>query len=276
MTRKITSLTSFLSFIVLFATSIVLYFEPHGRVAFWADWRFLGLSKGGWDDIHITVGILFLASSLVHIWLNWKPVVAYMKNKARELVVFTPALVASLALTLFFTFGTLAGLPPMQQILDFSAYLKELHTEKYGNPPYGHAELSTIKKFCGYMELDPAETLEALKKSGLKVESVEQTLLEIAEANSISPADVFKTVRSGLSGRDPFSLMPKTAPEGTGKARLADICTSFGLPVDEVLKRLKAAGIEDAAPDKSIKEMASSKGLEPMEIYGIIRTGSPD
>ncbi len=275
MTRKITSLTSFLSFVVLFATSIVLYFEPHGRVAYWADWRFMGLTKTGWDEIHITVGVLFLVSSLVHIWLNWKPVVAYMKNKAKELVVFTPALVASLFLTLFFTFGTLAGLPPMRQILDFSAYLKDMHTEKYGNPPYGHAETSTLKKFCGYMELDPGETLEALKKAGFKADSIEQTILEIADENSTSPAELFKAVRSELSGGDPFSLMPKTAPEGTGKSSLADICTSFGLPLDQALARLRAAGI-DATPETSIKEMATAKGLEPMEVYQIIRTGSPE
>ena len=39
---KITSLTAFLSFIFLLITSIVLYVVPHGRVAYWSDWRLWG------------------------------------------------------------------------------------------------------------------------------------------------------------------------------------------------------------------------------------------
>jgi hypothetical protein len=37
--RRIKSLTALLSFILLTITVVVLYIEPQGRVAYWADWH---------------------------------------------------------------------------------------------------------------------------------------------------------------------------------------------------------------------------------------------
>jgi len=76
--RKITSLTMFLSFLLLIVTSIVLYVVPHGRIAYWSDWRFMGLTKTLWGDVHINLGVLFLVSGLLHLYYNWKPMVTYM------------------------------------------------------------------------------------------------------------------------------------------------------------------------------------------------------
>lgn len=83
--RRITALMAFLSFLVMVFTSIILYIEPQGRVAYWANWSLFGLTKPQWDSIHINVGFLFLASLFLHIYYNWKVIVAYLKNKAKEL-----------------------------------------------------------------------------------------------------------------------------------------------------------------------------------------------
>lgn len=111
MFRKITSLTSFFSFIFIILTSIVLYFVPQGRVAYWADWTLLGLSKEQWGDIHICIGVLFLVVSILHIWLNWKPILAYLKQKSGAANFSSPAFFISLIITLFVAIGTIAGLP---------------------------------------------------------------------------------------------------------------------------------------------------------------------
>ncbi len=153
MLRKVCSLTSFLSFIITLLTSVILYIVPHGRVAYWAEWRFWGLSKEQWGDVHITVGTLFVIALLLHLWLNWRPLMAYMKNKAREMVVMTAPMIVSVALTLFVAVGTLLHLPPMQQFLDFGLSIKDDAVKVYGNPPYGHAEQSSLTKFCGYLGL---------------------------------------------------------------------------------------------------------------------------
>lgn len=95
--QKITSLTLLLSFVLLAVTSVVLYVVPEGRVAYWSDWRWLGLSKTQWGAVHINSGFLFLAAGFVHLWCNWRAVVAYLKNKARKLRIVTPAFTAALA-----------------------------------------------------------------------------------------------------------------------------------------------------------------------------------
>ncbi|HKI81481.1 MAG TPA: DUF4405 domain-containing protein, partial [Pseudodesulfovibrio sp.] len=106
MFRKITSLTALLSFAVTTLTSVILYIVPEGRVAYWADWHLLGMTKSQWGDVHTTVGTLFLAALLLHIWLNWKPLMNYMKNRMRELVVMTAPMIVSFILVFLVFAGT--------------------------------------------------------------------------------------------------------------------------------------------------------------------------
>lgn len=270
MLRKITSLTSFLSFIITLFTSVVLYIVPQGRVAYWADWHLMGLSKTQWGDIHITVGTLFVVVLLIHVWLNWKPIVAYMKNQARELVVMTRPMIISALITLFVTVGTLLHLPPMQQVLDFSESIKNAATETYGNPPYGHAELSPLNKFCGFLAYDANDALAVLKKAGYGQDiTLDTPIKEIARTKGVSPQQVLNDIRAGLGG-NPFASLPASPPEGTGKLALTDICSTFGLPMNEVIAKLGTQSIT-AAPDMTMKEIAKNNGVSPKDVYNALR-----
>lgn len=269
MFKKTVSLTGFTSFVILLVTSVVLYFEPHGRVAYWGDWRFLGMTKTDWDDIHIVVGAVFLVAVCLHIWLNWKPVVAYMRNKARELVVLTPAMIVALIITLYFTIGAVAGLPVARQVLDFSAYLKDSHTETYGNPPYGHAELSSLSKFTRILGFDTAEALLALRDAGIREAGPEAVIADIARANDTSPQQIYAIIRDALAG-DPFAALPPSPPEGTGKMTLIELSGSFGLPQDQALARLAESGLT-ATPDMTLKQIAASGNITPQEVYALLQ-----
>jgi len=66
-------------------TSVILFITPQGRVAYWADWRLWGLTKTDWGNIHINLGLLFLIALSVHIYYNWKPLISYLKNKAKQI-----------------------------------------------------------------------------------------------------------------------------------------------------------------------------------------------
>lgn len=268
--RRTVSLTSLLSFVVLAVTSVILYIEPHGRVAYWADWHLWGLSKEQWGDVHLTVGVLFLVCGLLHVWLNWKPMISYMKNASRQIVVFTRPMVYAVVITVFVVGGTLLHVPPMQQLVDLGAWFKDQATATYGNPPYGHAELSPLKKFCGYMGFDLEEAMAALKSAGIahKV-APETTLLEMAEANGRTPQEIYDAIRTALAA-DPFAAMPATPPEGTGKMTLADLCRTFGLPLDKAVEKLAAAGV-DAGPETTLKQAASSAGMTPRDVYQALR-----
>ncbi|MGE4291271.1 MAG: DUF4405 domain-containing protein [Desulfovibrio sp.] len=272
MFRKTVSLTGFLSFALLLFTSVVLYYQPHGRVAYWADWRFLGLAKDQWDALHLSLGALFLFSALLHIWYNWKSVTNYMRNKARELIVLTPPLVAALAVTLYFTAGALFGLPGVRQILDFSAFLKNGHTATYGNPPYGHAELSSLDEFAKNMGFDPLAAMDALHKRRIEA-APESTIQDIAVRAGRSPQEIYAAIRAGLGG-DPFEALPGRPPEGTGLMTLAELCESYALPPATATERLRMAGVEPAL-DIPFRDLAQKNGMSPKDLYETLRTGRP-
>lgn len=271
MLRKITSLTSFLSLIITLFTSIILYIVPQGRVAYWADWHMLGLSKEQWGDIHITVGTLFIIALLFHLWFNWKPIVSYMKNQAREVVVMTKPMIISVVITLFVMVGTLLHLPPMQQLLDLSLSIKDAAVQTYGNPPYGHAELSPLNKFCGFLGFDADKALAALKAKGYGSDITLQTQIkDIAASKSVSPQQVLDDIRASLGG-DPFAALPASPPEGTGKLKLMDICKTFGLPIDKALERLSSQSIK-AKGVMTMKQIAQANNMTPKDVYDALRT----
>ncbi len=266
--RKITSLTMFLSFLLLIVTSIVLYVVPHGRIAYWSDWRFMGLTKTLWGDIHINLGVLFLVSGLLHLYYNWKPMVTYMKNKAKQLKIFTPDFNMALAVTLFFTFGTLLHIPPMSTILDFSASFKDAGTQKYGEPPYGHAELSSLKMFAKRTGLDLKVITQQLQKSGIAFEDESWTLLDIARANNCTPKDVYAAMLPPQT-TNAAQIFPDQPFPGIGRMRLKDLCTQYNLDTEKIINGLDARQIK-ADPDQTIKEIAQAQGVEPQTLFEVI------
>lgn len=66
---RITSLTALSTFVLLVLTGLVLYIAPHGRIAYWAEWRFWGLTNSEWRNIHINLALLFLLTIFLHIYI---------------------------------------------------------------------------------------------------------------------------------------------------------------------------------------------------------------
>ncbi len=268
--RKITSLTMLLSFLLLIVTAIVLYVVPEGRVAYWSNWRFMGLSKTLWGDIHINLGVLFLLAGLLHIYYNWPPILAYMKNKARQLKVFTPEFNAALILTVVFIAGTLAHIPPMSTILDFSASFKESGAEKYGEPPYGHAELSSLKMFAKRTGLDLPEIKAQLEKARIVFTDDSQTLLDIAKANQCTPKDVYEAMQPEKSGADgEIQDFPDEPFPGFGKMGLADLCTRYSLNQEQLMAGLAEKQIQ-ARAGQTIRDIAQANHMEPQQLFEIV------
>jgi len=192
--RKITSLTTLLSFILLMVTSLFVYIKPQGKIANWANWEFLGLNKGQWEALHTNLGLLFIVASIVHTVLNWNCIMAYLKTKAKKTRVFTLDFNIALIITLAITLMTLFELPPVSGIQTFCDSLKGAAAEKYGTPPYGHAEDSTLQSFCRRTRTDLETALENLETAKLQSVSAEATLSEIAGANHLTPQQVYEII----------------------------------------------------------------------------------
>lgn len=266
--RKISSLTALISFILLMVTSIILYIVPAGRVAYWSSWKLWTLSKENWGAVHTNLGFLLFLTLVLHVFYNWKPMISYMRNQSKQLRIFTPNFNISLAVTLVVAFGTLAGIPPFSSILDLSASIKDDANKFYGEPPYGHAELSPLASFAEKVKIDLEEGLSRLKAAGIAVESSKQTLVQIAELNHISPNQIYLAMKPAESSTS--KGMPEDAPGGTGNQTLADLCQNFGLDSSLIVQELRNRNVQIEI-GKTLKENAITNNIGPHELYALIR-----
>ena len=272
--RKITSLTASLAFTLMVLTSIILYIVPQGRVAYWADWRLWGLTKSDWGNIHINLGLLFLLSLLLHIYYNWKPLLSYLKDKSKRFKVFTPEFIVASVVTVAFILGTYFLVPPFSWVMALNDRIKDAGAEKYGEPPYGHAELSSLKTFSKKMNLDLEKSLILLKQAGYPVDNGDMSLEKISRQHSVPPQKIYDTIKPatittknlGTAKRE----LPETPPPGTGNLTLADFCTQFNLNVKMVIRELKKQGIT-ATEKSTLKKIAADNHSNPIEIYENIK-----
>lgn len=267
--RKITSLTALLSFVCMVVTSLILYIVPQGRVAYWADWTLLGLDKTQWGDLHINMGLLFLLSIGLHIYYNWKVILAYLKDKARQVKIFTPDFNAAFVLTLSILAGTLLAVPPFNWPLLLNTHLKDAAAVKYGEPPYGHAELSPLDQLARKTGLVLPEALAALKGAGIRFDSEQDTLQAIARQNHRSPQDIFGLMQ-GTAAAATVPGLPVDPPPGMGKKTLMAICQTYALPIDAITGVLEGSGLK-VQPELTLKEIGVNNGTSPMAVYDAIR-----
>ncbi len=272
--RKLTSLTVSLAFILMVLTSIVLYIVPQGRVAYWADWRLWGLTKTDWGNIHINMGLLFLIALFLHIYYNWKPLMSYLKNKAKQMKVFTPEFNVALVIMVVSIVGTYFLVPPFNWVMALNDNFKDAGAERYGEPPYGHAELSSLKTFSKKMNLDLEKSLTLLTQAGYPVESGEMTLEKIARMYNVPPQKIYETIKAAQviaeQQTEEKSLLPQSPPPGSGNLTLADFCTQFNLKMKLVVRELKKLGIT-ATEKSTLKEIATVNGTSPIDIYESIK-----
>lgn len=274
--RKITSMTMVWSLIVLVFNSIVLYVVPEGRIANWADWRFWGLDKHDWSAQHTTVGFLFIFAAMLHIYYNWKPILNYMKDKAKKFKVFTAASSIGLGLTVIFVVGTYLDVPPMSTIVEFSEQIKEGAAQEYGDPPYGQAQSSSLKGFTSRMGLDLNRSMELLRDAGIEVTDDKEMVQDIAERSGNTPQQIYDIIKpAGISpaapgadthsedGADKAMNPPKS---GMGKKTIIQLCEEIGQDCDMIIAGLKQRGMT-IDPEQKLKDLAAENGTGPMQIY---------
>ncbi len=225
MFRKTISLTLCLSLLFLIFSSIILYSCPDGGIADWSNWTCFSLSKGQWEDIHTTNGFLFLITTILHVMINFSSIVSYLKIHTAQKAL--PAVISLLVCGVVFT-GTLSGWHPMSDVLRLNTSLKAMQVERLGRPPYPHPEMHTLKKFCAFMRLDVEAVVSGLSGRGLKGSlNSSTTLKEIAQANGISPSDLYRIIieDSGSTEEQLLNKMtsqPRRKGEGRGKGRSAE------------------------------------------------------
>jgi len=282
------------SFFFLSLSGIMLFFSPQGRVAYWSDWRILGLSKVQFTAVHTTFMVLFLVGGIWHIVLNWKPITNYLKDRTKKVRLSTPEFSIALALCGVFFIGALVGFFPFKQFLDFGDGIKSYWERTSGSPPWPHAELAQLDRFCRGMEdyerlehqrlvdIDCEEALAALRQAGMEVENESQQLIDIANANSTTPQALAEIVLTVARPRAPSSdeaaaresqgpfIMPYS---GLGRMTLREYAEKYDADLDRALSILRGKGM-DLDPDKALRGEASRFDADPEGIIRVLNEGA--
>ncbi|MGY4707706.1 DUF4405 domain-containing protein [Candidatus Bipolaricaulota sp. J31] len=102
--------------IVLAVSGIALFIAPSGRVARLSGWKFLGLDKEAWGDLHTVFGYAAIAFGLLHVAFNWHCLLGYLRRRA-PLIVVRPELILALLLAVLIAVASLLGWSPVRAFL---------------------------------------------------------------------------------------------------------------------------------------------------------------
>ncbi|GGD46180.1 hypothetical protein GCM10012288_20570 [Malaciobacter pacificus] len=257
--KKITSLTMLLAVLVMSFTGILLFITPPGRVANWTNWQIFGMSKSLIADIHTTFMVLFIVATILHIFYNLKPIVSYMKNQAREFVLFTKEMIVAATLVVVFLIGTIYQVAPFSTFIDFGDGIKNSWEKQTSTAPYSHAELSSLEEFILKMDYQEEEIEGILQINNISYK-LEQSLSQIAKNNDISPNKLFEILQKQKNSTKKH--IPLT---GMGKKSVEDVASTLGVPVEEFIQDLEVIGIKASKNDK-FKEVAESIDSSPVDL----------
>ncbi|MFC1608110.1 DUF4405 domain-containing protein [Candidatus Latescibacterota bacterium] len=205
-TRGFVSITLLISFIVISISGIVLYIMPHGRVAYWTNWKMVGLNKDDWDAVHTVFGIVFMLMACVHFYLNWKPFVSYLKSKVQKGIRCGKELAASVCISGILVVGTLGDIPPFSTIMNVGESIKKSWVTTAEEPPVPHFELITFDELIKQHGESLEDVVQKLEKQGICINNTIDTLKTIAEENDLSPMELYKKIipeqsKNMLNGR---------------------------------------------------------------------------
>jgi hypothetical protein len=277
--RAFTSLCSLVSFILLCFTGVILYFEPHGRVAYWTKWQFLNLEKDQWGNIHIYSGLLFLVTGGFHIYYNWKPLMTYLSGKIESALRYKRELMVSSILFIWVALSGIWSLPPLVYVSDLGEAIKNSWvTSPELEPPFGHAELVSLQTFCKKQRIPLDRAMLELRSAGFTVDSPKSTLSEIAESKRTSGMGVYEVIKKLEAKPEAMKPGAKWTAEkveetfsgtGLGNKTIGQIIKEMELDPDKVYQRLGHIDIK-AKDDDRLKSLADKNSTTPIKLMTTI------
>lgn len=195
--NKPSKLKPFVSFLTLFGflllalSGFILYIRPEGSLARWVGWRAMNLDKSGWEAIHLIFCALFVLAGITHLVLNFKAIVIYLttgidKSRKNGLeMALAAVLVSALLLTAVWR------VPPASWLTKGRSVFKNNPGAMKVERPFPDFEKQPLRKAAEHLGLEPEETIKRLEESGIKVESIDDSLEKIARENALTPQAIY-------------------------------------------------------------------------------------
>ncbi|MEJ2456236.1 MAG: DUF4405 domain-containing protein [Candidatus Thiodiazotropha sp.] len=274
------SLIAFLvtwSFLVLTITGVVLYIVPQGRVSYWVHWSLAGMEKDQWGWVHMMFGGVFIVTGVLHLYFNWKPFKQYLADRVKGHLAMKREVFIAGAMTLVIILLSVFNLPPASWVIELNSWVKSAWVGSPElEPPFGHAEEVSLAALARRMDLDLEQAMNALRSQGIAFESQRDSLEKIARANRTTPMALYALIRQrqqpptvAHGPMSPDEIEAKYAGTGLGRKRVAEICRTVGIDLDQGLAKLAAAGIE-ASGEEVARELADSHGVSPIDLVKIM------
>lgn len=272
--RSLASLMTAAGFLVMTLSGIVAFVVPHGRIAYWTDWRFWGLTKTNWGDVHIIGCVLFLIAGGFHVYFNWRPLTGYLLDRVKGRIKFTRELAVTLLVTVWVLVGAIYRIPPLRYIADLSDLAKESWVSREYEPPFGRAELLDLNSFCKKQEIPIEQAFAELQARKIAVSNPKDSIAEIAKNNGKSPLQLYMVLKplegkaaslSTAAAITPEQVEERFAGSGIGRKTVGEVIVSMKVDGVAVRRRLTVLNI-DAKEDEPLKQAAERNGVGPIEL----------
>jgi len=189
-------------FLLLSLSGIILFLTPRGRVANWTGWTMLGLSKQDWLAIHMNLALALLIVAGLHLYLNWTVFWRYIKKQGNLAPNLKLEMLAAILLAGVVLGGTIRHVQPFSTVVDWNYQIKD-YWERWGlETPTPHAEELSLSQFADNLGLSIDDVLKVLRESSITVDDANATIGQVAETNSLTPADVYAAVKKRFPGAD--------------------------------------------------------------------------
>jgi len=113
------------AFLALFTSGAILFVAPSGRVARELDWTLLGISRGGWEEIHVAFTVVFVVVMAFHLTINWMGFRTDMLGRSRRHPALRPEFLAAVLLAVPLGAAAALDLPPARQLMSVHEYLRD-------------------------------------------------------------------------------------------------------------------------------------------------------
>jgi hypothetical protein len=274
-TRSLTSLSVMAGFTIMSISGVVAFVYPQGRIAYWTEWSWLGLTKEQWGDIHILSSLLFVVAGIVHIYYNWRPLMNYLGQKAATSRKHRREIAVTALISLVIVASAIWKIPPLSYLLDLNAYVKDLWiVHKDYEPPFGHAELLSLNVFCQKTNIPLDAAIAALSEKRLVEVEPDRLLRDIARANDTSPMVVYRHIKALEAKPQPSTIgvvytaetvESQFAGTGIGNKTLSELAAQTGQNMNQMQSRLGHKGLK-ASDSVALKQLAAQNDLQPLEL----------
>jgi len=192
--KSFTTFTLLLSFLIMGFSGIIQYIRPEGGLADRINWTFWGLSKKGWEGVHIVFVLFFLIMVVFHLFYNWKVLMRYFKSKASEGFRMKKEFALAALLSGFVLIASIEQWQPFWKLMEWREVIKKRTGIVTISPDIPYTEEMSLSEISKLLDIPVRETIQRIKDKGYIIDESGITLDQIAEWNNTSTEKLFSEI----------------------------------------------------------------------------------